>query len=282
LITIQVKKEILTSYSDDNFALNKKRNMKQLFFSAFFILVFSGCKKIEKAENEKSFVLKVEQAHQKDLFLDKEVIQFDLKLKFGNQERINGKVTLTTNSSKGKIALADGNTIIFNGSTVYYAPEIDSTSVRFDAYTWSYFFMLPYKLSDSGTVWQSYDTNEKDADKFNTEKLSFKPQTGDAPDDWYVVYSDKNSNLIQKAAYIVTAFGSKNEAEKNPHAIQYTDFKGVKSIPIATSWTFWEWNDKEGLTTQLGEAKLTNIEFIRYDFSLFNPVGNFQISNRNN
>jgi hypothetical protein len=274
--------EILTSYSDDNFALIKKRNMKQLIFSAFIILVFSGCKKIEQTENDKSFVQKLEQAHQKKLFLDKEVIQFDLKLRFGNQERINGKVTLTTNSSKGKITLADGNTIIFNGSTVYYSSEVDSTSVRFDAFTWSYFFMLPYKLSDSGTLWQPYDNNENDAVKFNTEKLSFKPQTGDAPDDWYVVYSDKNSNLIQKAAYIVTAFGSKEEAEKNPHAIQYTDFKEVQSIPIATNWTFWEWDSKKGLTIQLGEATLTNIEFIRYDFSTFNPVGNFQISNHNN
>jgi hypothetical protein len=32
----------------------------------------------------------------------------------------------------------------------------------------------------------------KDATNYLTEKLTFKSGTGDAPDDWYVVYADKN------------------------------------------------------------------------------------------
>jgi hypothetical protein len=46
-----------------------------------------------------------------------------------------------------------------------------------------------------------------------TEKLTFKSGTGDAPDDWYVVYADKKTNLLE-TAYIVTLKAGKEEAEK--------------------------------------------------------------------
>jgi len=271
---------MLRRFSNDNFVSVKYQNMKHLI-TVLLIAVFSiGCKKAAQTEAAFSFVQKIEIAHQKEKFKQQEVIQFDLKLTFGGQEKVNGKVTLATNSSKGKVTFANGNVILFDGSKVYYSPEIDSASVRFDAFTWSYFFMFPYKLSDSGTQWQAYDNKEKDAEKFTTEKLTFKPETGDAPNDWYVVYSDKNSNLIQKAAYIVTAFGSKEEAEKNPHAIQYSNFIEVNAIPIASVWKFWEWNKNEGATKQIGEAKLTNIEFISNDDSLFIISENLKISNQ--
>jgi hypothetical protein len=37
--------------------------------------------------------------------------------------------------------------------------------------------------------------------KYLTEKLTFKSGTGDAPDDWYVVYADKKTNLLEKHRY---------------------------------------------------------------------------------
>jgi len=253
--------------------------MKHLVLFIFLSLFILGCKESEKQQNEFSFVKKIENAHQKKKFATEEVIQFNLKLSFGGEEKINGKVTLATNSGKGKITFLDGNTIIFDGGKVYYSPKLDSTTVRFNAYTWSYFFLFPFKLSDEGTKWESYKNEEKDSNKYLTEKLTFTPKTGDAPDDWYVVYTDANSNLIQKAAYIVTAYGTKEEAEKNPHAIQYSNYKEINGIPIATQWKFWGWNKKVGLTEHLGEATLSNIKFIKNDSSLFTPVKNLKLSN---
>lgn len=252
--------------------------MKQLLLFTFLLLSILGCQKSKKQPQELSFVQKVEKAHNKEKFNQEEMIQFDLLLSFGGQERINAKVTLKTNSSKGKITFADGNTIIYDGRKVYYSPELNDTTVRFDAYTWSYFFLFPFKLSDSGTKWEYYTNIEKDAKTFNTEKLTFEPKTGDAPDDWYVVYSVLDSNLIQKVAYIVTNNGTKEEAEKNPHAIQYSNYQEVNGIPIATRWQFWGWNKKEGLTKQLGEASISNLKFLKDDPSIFTPAKNLKIS----
>ena len=237
-------------------------------------LVFVGCKSNEVAE---TFTQKVEKAHQKEVFTSKQAVQFDLKLDFGGQERLNAQLTLLTNSSQGLLAFKNGDTIIFNKDKVFYSPSITKDeSVRFDAYTWGYFSFFPFKLSDQGTIWNAYENKEKDAANYDTEKLTFKSGTGDAPDDWYVVYADKKTNLIEKAAYIVTFSGDKAKAEANPHAIQYLDYKEVDGVPIATKWVFWGWKEGTGLTDEIGHASLTNIKFVTVTDDTFKANPSFK------
>jgi len=71
------------------------------------------------------------------------------------------------------------------------------------------------------------------------------------------LYADKQTNLTRCAAYIVTAGGSsQEEAEEDPHAIEYLDYKLVDGIPISHEWKFWAWRTDEGLTDQLGFATI--------------------------
>jgi hypothetical protein len=224
------------------------------------------------------FTERIEEAHQKKAFLTNEAVQFNLQLEFGGTVRMDAKFTLTTNSSQGVIEYKDGSKIIINQNKIYHSATIPNVeSVRFDAYTWSYFFLFPYKLSDSGTIWNNYENKEKDHEKYLSEKLTFNSGTGDAPDDWYIVYANKEKALMEKAAYIVTLNGSKEEAEKNPHAIQYTDYKEISGIPIATKWTFWSWQAGEGLQKELGHATITSIKFINIDQNYFKPGVDFLV-----
>ena len=243
-----------------------------LFITLIFIL--NSCKSNKETL---SFNQKIEKAHQTKKFLSKEAIQFDLKLEFGGTEKMTAQFTMRTNSSQGVIAFANGAKIIVDSDKVFYSPTIpNEASVRFDAYTWGYFFLFPHKLSDPGTIWTSYVNKEKDSEKYFTKKLTFASGTGDAPDDWYVVYANATSNLIEKAAYIVTLQSGKEEAEKNPHAIQYKDYKEISGIQIATKWIFWGWKEDKGLTDELGHATLTNIQFVQVDPNYFKPGLNFK------
>jgi hypothetical protein len=61
--------------------------------------------------------------------------------------------------------------------------------------------------------------------KLLTEKLTFKSGTGDAPDDWYVVYADKTTNLLEKQPISLRSKPVRKK-QKNPHAIQYLEYKG--------------------------------------------------------
>jgi hypothetical protein len=246
--------------------------MKKLLLLTLISLV--ACKEPNKP---KDFVTETETAHFKNDFLKNDAIQYNIVAYFGTEEWMNGKMTMSTNSENGKIEFKNGSQIIFNGTNVFYSKDIkDASNIRFDAYTIPYFFMLPYKLSDKGTVWTKYQNKEKDSLSFNAKKLSFAKGTGDAPDDWYVVYANKKTNLIERAAYIVTAgVTSQIEAEKNPHAIEYLDYKTINGIPIATKWKFWSWQKGIGLQKELGKAEISNLEFIKTTPDSFKPPVDF-------
>jgi hypothetical protein len=246
--------------------------MKKLFALSFLF----GINYFVIAQTKDDFVAKLELAHKKADFLSKKAIQFDMVLIFGEKERLKAKITLLTNSSKGLIEYANGSKIIYDGNKVFNSPEMkNGKSIRFDAYTWSYFFLFPYKLSDNGTIWTTYNNIEKDNNKFETKKLSFGSNIGDAPNDWYVTYANNETNLIAKAAYIVTFSSSQEKAEQNPHAIEYLDYKEIDGIFIATKWSFWGWKKDIGLTDKLGNAEITNIKFIDINNQYFIPPANF-------
>ncbi|UZO79417.1 hypothetical protein NBT05_10615 [Aquimarina sp. ERC-38] len=220
------------------------------------------------ASVEDLFVKTIEKAHQKETFLNKKAVSFNIKISFGGKERFNGTVLQLTNSSKIILTESNGDQVLFDGKEVYLSPEdAKDKGARFNIFTWSYFFALPYKLNDPGTKWamEQDRTLYKDDVEYATAKLTFGEGVGDAPDDWYLVYRDPASQLIKAAVYIVT-FGSKGDiakAEADPHAIVYDNYEMVENIPIATSWKFYEWSEDKGLGKELGEATLSNIKFLQ-------------------
>jgi len=220
--------------------------------------------KVKSTENkELSPIAMIEKAHHKTEFLNHKAIVMDMEINFGGKERLDAEVTFLTNSTKGKLELKDSSFIYFSNDKVFHSTNLkNEKAARFDAYTWMYFLLFPTKLSDEGTVWSDVEELQLNSETFNTQKLTFKPDTGDAPDDWYVVYSDPKTHLIEYAGYIVTVNKSKAKAELDPHAIGYSDFENIDGVPIATTWTFYEWNKTDGLKAEIGDATLSNIRFI--------------------
>jgi len=234
-------------------------------------------KEVTPHKNENAFVASVEEAHHRAAFLAKKAIQFDIVLTFGGNERLNGTILTTTDSRQGIITYKNGQKVYYDEDKVYYSPEMENPKrIRFAAYTWPYFFLFPYKLSDPGTNWAAYESTTLNDKEYLSQKLSFDPGTGDDPEDWYIAYADKEKHLIDVAAYIVTAGGSTQaEAEVDPHAIQYKDYTMVDGVPIATNWTFWSWRKEGGLTKELGAATLSNIKFVDVDDKTFVTPDNF-------
>lgn len=245
--------------------------MKKLFILSVTILLFAfGCqqkktepKKVISVPVEKNLSEKIEDAHQKNTFLKKEAISFDAEINFGGKEIFNATITITTSSDIAKIKYKNGDEIYVNQQDIYVSPSLkDNPGVRFHAYTWNYFFLFPFKLNDNGTKWDfNYTTDETD-NTLTTAKLSFESNVGDAPDDWYITYTNKE-NVLQHVAYIVTLSKTKEAAEADPHAIKYNNYTNINGIPFATNWEFYEWNNKEGLTNKIGNANISNIKFVK-------------------
>ncbi|MBT8296476.1 MAG: hypothetical protein KJO51_08670 [Gramella sp.] len=225
-----------------------------------------------------SFSENIEEAHNKAAFMNKEAISFDIVLKFGGNSRLDGKVSMTTNSSRVRLDRADGTSIIYDGKNVYMSPDTaDVAGARFDIFTWQYFFAMPFKLTDPGTVWDKTQPKTLDSLEYDTAKLSFKSNVGDSPDDWYVVYKDSKTNRLKAAAYIVTFSQDPEKAEENPHAIVYDEYKSIENIDLATKWSFHDWNEEEGIGKKLGEASLSNFRFFSPDANYFAVPANSKI-----
>ena len=107
---------------------------------------------------------------------------------------------------------------------------------------------------------------------FNAEKLTFGENVGDSPDDWYVLYQNKETNLLHAASYIVTLNQSVEEGEKDPHAIVYNKYQKLDNISVAHRWDFFGWTETDGLTDTLGYANLTNLHFLEEKEVSFEPL----------
>ncbi|MBW2962001.1 hypothetical protein [Mesonia aestuariivivens] len=259
--------------------------MKNLYILLFAILCFS-CKndskeakvdtketsaKEEKTNAARNLAETIATTHHKKDFFDNGAIAFDININFGGEERLNGRVTMLTNSSKIKIEKEDGTTIVYNGEEVFLYPEQKNyEGARFDIFTWPYFFAMPFKLTDDGTKWQEKQERKLDSTNYNSAKLTFKNNVGDAPDDWYIIYSDKRTHLLKAAAYIVTFGKDVKSAEENPHAIVYERYFTVKSVPVAKYWKFYNWSEDKGIYGEaIGDAEISKLKYIPIEEATF-------------
>ena len=222
------------------------------------------------------FAQTIEQAHQKERFSQKDNVSFDLVLSFGGQERVNDRVSMNTATSKLRLDSKNGTAVVYDGTDIFITPkDAEQNGVRFGIFTWTYFFALPFKLSDPGVNIALQGEKQLADTTYTTSKLTFDNNIGDAPDDWYILYTNPQTAQLEAAAYIVTyGTGDVEKAESDPHAITYSDYVEVEGIPIATTWKFYGWNEEQGLTDQLGEAKISNITFNKVSAEMFDKPEN--------
>ncbi len=208
------------------------------------------------------FVQRIEAAHNATKFRSNEAVSFNLQLTFGGNSRFDGNVILSPSMSKIKMTGTDSSTQIFDGEKMFAsAMPADVNAARFNMFTWPYFFALPYKLSDEGARFAALGKKLFEGKGLETYKLTFDAGVGDSPDDWYIIYLNEDGT-IHAAGYIVTFKKSKEEAEKNPHAIVYKNYKNIDDVPMATSWEFYNWNESTGITGEpIGKATLSDFAF---------------------
>lgn len=261
--------------------------MKKIFLSFTFVTILSliSCKEEVKKEETTlqetetietptkevtPFTKDIETAHKKNDFLSKEAVSYTIVVKFGGQDYLDAKFTQSVDGTMIKMEKADGETIIYDGTEVYTnKADGDLGRARFDIFTWSYFFALPYKLNDNGTLWSDFTNKPFYGEEVPTGKLSFESNIGDAPDDWYVAYKNPNNNYLVGAAYIVSYGKGKEKAEEEPHAVKYNNFTEVEGIPFSTDWTYHMWTNETGFGDLIGEAKLSNITFSKLNTEVF-------------
>ncbi len=259
---------------------------KKIFATLFVVLAIACSNPAEKTKkvdtnsenveekqlsDAQKLVAGIEQIHRKHVFESFDAVQFDLNLTFGGKERFDGRISMRTNGSA--IKTENNNSIkLWNGTKAMVLPDtLNNESARFGLLTWAYFFAAPYKLNDPGTKHEFLGQLQLGESELEANKLTFNKGIGDTPNDWYIVYKDENSDLLAAMAYIVTSGETDlEEAEKDPHVITYEAYVEVGGVPFATQWNFWTWNQEGEMDKLLGNATVSNIEFIKKAGDLFN------------
>jgi hypothetical protein len=217
------------------------------------------------------FVESIKKAHRFDKFHQHQAIVFEIEEVKEGKTSAFATVTTLTGSGKIKFQSADGKTVVFDGKKTWLTPaNTDYPRARFDIFTYQYFFMAPFKVSEKGTNWALLTDKIYDFNEYARAKLTFQDNTGDSPKDWYIVHRNKSTNFLEAMSYIVT-YGGKPiaEAEKKAGAIFYSDWKAVEGVMFATNWKFMNWSDDKGFFNQKGEIKIKNIRFITPNDSTF-------------
>ncbi|WKV12770.1 hypothetical protein [Marivirga harenae] len=117
-------------------------------------LVFASCSSQKENKQEESLqssavaeqvnpvIKSIQEAHNLDAFMEERIISFDINLIFGGNERLDARIYSTTTSSKVLVENSENTRLLFDGNEIWIHPK-DSLydGARFDALTWSYFFM---------------------------------------------------------------------------------------------------------------------------------------------
>lgn len=214
----------------------------------------------------------IKTAHGGDAYYQQQAVQADFLLEFGAL-KIDATMLFTPSVGKARMDVTGLGTMVFDGQSVWVSPSTASVPgppARFHVLTWPYFAAVPFKLDDPGT-------NHSDAGKREVTapddirvgtKITFDAGVGDAPEDWYIAFSD-DENRLEALAYIVTATKPKAEAEAQPSIILYSNFVEVDGATFATQWDFHFWSPESGIGDQKATAKLSNIKFVTPEASAF-------------
>jgi hypothetical protein len=215
------------------------------------------------AEAALSFIEAIEKAHGAAAWPKDRALQADFTIRFGDKGW-EGTYTIDRAMSLVRLDLKDGTTLVFDGKEVWMAPADSKFSrPRFWIFTPPYFALLPFKLRDQGARLTPAEPKSIDGIAHDLARLTFMPGTGDAPDDWYLLYRDPKLGRLDATAYIVTYARDAAKAAAEPHLLRYLDFQTVVGVTLATRWQFFNWNEAQGQHgALLGEWTLANVKFV--------------------
>ena len=153
-------------------------------------------------------------------------------------------------SSRAVHALATDTTqrFGFDGTEAWSTTgeRVAGMSPRFWSLTPYYFVGLPFVLADEGINFETLPQREMDGTIYDLVKVSFADGTGDAPDDYYVLYLHPETGQLDALRYIVSYPGYFPDGGHNPEKLmKITGKTKVDGITLPSGYATYWWNEGE-------------------------------------
>lgn len=258
-----------------------------LIVGSFVILLFSvllsGCEPTPKPEKDSTFmdldafskpqpvvglfVITLEKAHNAAEYRKRENVRFEITGSIGNVENHHARITMSTTAHDVRIESEDGNHFVYQESrSSLMEDSIIHNFEKLRSFAWAHFFSLPKRLRNHDVRVEKFKgSNRLNGESYRVRGIRLVPKPGyDDLFEWYVVYADRKSGLLRFAAYALPEQIQQSK-DITSHAVEYSDYRDIDGIPIAHTWTFWEWSPESGLGKKIGNAKLENVSFLFVD-----------------
>lgn len=115
---------------------------------------------------------------------------------------------------------------------------------RFWALTPYYFVAIPFVLSDPGVKLVHEGQSELEGRPCELVRATFEAGTGDAPDDFYVVYIDQQTRRVSAVRYIVSYRGFFPDGGHSPEKLMTYDApQTIDGVVFPSSFRTFSWVD---------------------------------------
>ncbi|THH39657.1 DUF6503 family protein [Neolewinella litorea] len=139
--------------------------------------------------------------------------------------------------------------------------RVDGMSPRFWSLTPYYFVGLPFVLADEGIRFEALPAQEMDGTTYDMVKVTYDEGTGDADQDYYVLYLNPDTGQLDALRYIVSYPGYFPDGGQTPEKLmKITGKTKVDGITLPTGYDTHYWNEGNP-----GE-KVTDIQVTDYAF----------------
>ena len=138
-------------------------------------------------------------------------------------------------------------------------------NVRFWALTPYYFLGQPCIFDGKGVKLEKLEDKVLHGKNHDAVKISFEEGTGDAPDDYYINYYEKESHLLKAIRYIVSYPAYYKDGGHSPEKIMIVnDYKTIQGIVFPISYTTFKISKNQSeIGDKVTDIKVSKISFIK-------------------
>ena len=195
-----------------------------------------------------------------------------LSFRFNYQPR-NGKQRRDTRqivdpwSSRAVHELSDDASVRFgwDGQEAWQVVPDGKTlpiNARFWALTPYYFVGLPFVLADEGVHLELMTPEPLDGVDHHMVRVTYEDGTGDAPDDYYVLYLDPQYDRLDALRYVVSYPGFFGEGEHSPEKLMVREgVQTVGGLRLPERMPTYAWS-QAGRGAHVTEIALTELAFL--------------------
>lgn len=165
-------------------------------------------------------------------------------------------------SARAVHTMPDGGTFGWDGKRAWKSSADVKMNARFWSLTPYYFVGIPFVLADEGVVLKREGEAEWDGKKYDLVRATFTSGTGDAPEDFYVLYIHQQTRRVEAIRYIVTYKGFFPNGGHSPEKFfTYDGSQEVGGITLPTGFRTFAWDGSKPVGEPHTRTTLTNVSF---------------------